>query len=186
MIRRAIVLASSKGRRLNGQDVPAPLTKVGGVPLIKRTLQALEQQGIQDMVIVVGYRGEEIRRSVSSDPDISSSIIWVDNPDWHTPVVSSLVRARPHVDGPTMVLSTELVFASDMLAPLLDRELFHYDATLLVDRKLSRVYDLGSALKVRTLGSRAVKVAQQLDTFDAVAVGIAVVRPELLDELEEP
>jgi len=185
MINKAILLAASKGRRLNGQDVPSPLTVVGGQPLIKRTLLALEQLGIHDAVVVVGYRGEEIRRWVSSDPDITSRIIWVENKDWHLPDFSSLMKARPYIDGPTLVLSTELVFAPEMLAPLLDQQDFHGNATLLVDRKLSRVYDLASAMKVQVAGDQVLAVGSSLEHFDSVAVGIAVVSPELLDTLED-
>lgn len=185
MIRRAIFLAASKGRRLNGQDVPGPLTEVGGVPLIKRALLSLEQHGIQDVVVVVGYRGEEIRRSVSSDPEINSSIIWVDNPDWHLPDVSSLVKARPYVDEPALVVSTEVVFAPEILTPLMDQRHLRGDAILLVDRKLSRVYDLGNALKVKTHGDRVVSVGMGAEDFNAVAIGIAVVQPSFLDSLRD-
>lgn len=183
MISKAILLAASKGRRLNGQDVPSPLTVVGGEPLIKRTLRALEQLGVHDAVVVVGYRGEEIRRWVSSDPEITNRIIWVENPDWHLPDVSSLIKARPYVDGPTLVLSTELVFAPEMLAPVLDQHEYP-DVTLLMDQKLSRVYDLAGALKIRARGDQVRAVGSGLDSFDSVAVGIAVVQPELLDMLD--
>jgi 2-aminoethylphosphonate-pyruvate transaminase len=185
MIQRAIFLADSKGRRLNGQDVPAPLTEVGGVPLIKRALVSLEQHGIHDAVVVVGYRGEEIRRSVSSDPDITTSIIWVDNPDWHLPDLSSLIRARPYVHESALVVSTELVFAPEILTPVMDQQQLGGDATLLVDRKLSRVYDLGNALKVKTQDGRVETVGMELEDFDAVAVGIAVVQPDFLDYLDD-
>jgi len=185
MIKKAILLAASKGRRLNGQDVPSPLTVVGGEPLIKRTLTGLASLGVHEAVVVVGYRGEEIRRWVSSDPEITSSIIWVENPDWHLPDVSSLIRARPYIDGPTLVLSTELVFAHEMLAPLLDQQEFDGEATLLVDRKLSRVYDLAGAMKVKTAGGHVAAVGTQLDDFDSVAVGVALVLPDLLDTLDE-
>jgi 2-aminoethylphosphonate-pyruvate transaminase len=185
MIRRAILQAASKGRRLNGQDVPSPLTVVGGEPLIKRALVALEQLGIHDAVVVLGYRGEEIRRWVSSDPEITTQIIWVENPDWHLPDLSSLIKARPYVDGPTVVLSTELVFAPEMLAPLLDQTEFAAEATLLVDHKLSRVYDLAGAMKVKTGGGHVLSAGPGLEDFDSVAVPIAVVLPELLDSLDD-
>jgi 2-aminoethylphosphonate-pyruvate transaminase len=153
------------------------------MPLIKRTLLGLEQLGVHDAVVVLGYRGEEIRRWVTSDPDITNRIIWVENPDWHLPDVSSLMKARPYIDEPTLVLSTELVFASEILAPLLDQE-FDADATLLVDRKLSRVYDLARTLKVKIgPAGKVMSVGAGLEDFNTVAVGIAIVRPELLDTL---
>jgi 2-aminoethylphosphonate-pyruvate transaminase len=185
MIRRAILLAAGRGRQTNGHDVPAPLTVVGGVTLIKRTLAALEQHGVHDTVIVLGHRGEEIRRHVSSDPDITSRIIWVDNPDWDLPDLSSLLRARAYVDEAALLLGSDLIFAPEMLAVAVDRDELPASLTLLVDRKLHRIYDLSTAVKVQTRGARVVEVGPELAQFDAVDIGIRVLQPEVLDRLEE-
>jgi 2-aminoethylphosphonate-pyruvate transaminase len=184
MIRRAILPAASKGRQTNGHEVPAALTEVGGSTLIKRTLLALEQHGIHDVIVVIGYRGEEIRRHVSTDHDITARIVWVENPEWHLPDGNSLRRARPYIDEPTLVLGSELVFAPEMLGLVVDQDTFTGDATLFVDRKLSRVYDLGAAIKVQTASGRILRIGTDLTEFDAVATGLTVVSPELLDGLD--
>lgn len=184
MIRRAILLAASDGRQTNGHDVPTCLTKVGGVPLIKRGLLALEQHGIHDVVVVIGYRGEEIRRSVSSDPDITSRLVWVENSDWRLPDVGSLLKARPYLDEPAVLIDAALLFAPEMLGAVVDQHSFAADVTLLLDRKLSRVYDLPASVKAQTSGDRVVAVGTDLQSFDAVAVGLTVVTPEFLATLE--
>ena len=184
MIRRAILLGASDGRQTNGHDVPTCLTEVGGVPLIKRVLLALEQHGIHDVVAVIGYRGEEIRRSVSSDPDITSRVVWVENPDWRLPEISSLLVARPHVDEPALLVDANLIFAPEMLGAVVDQGTFPGDITLLLDRKVSRIYDLAASVKVDTAGERVLAIGSDLDSFDAVSVGMAVVTPEFLDTLE--
>jgi 2-aminoethylphosphonate-pyruvate transaminase len=185
MIRKAIVLAAGRGRQTNGHDVPAPLTEVGGASLLKRTLVTLEQQGIHDTVVVVGFRGEEIRRHVAGDGEISSRITWVENPDWHLPDVTSLSRVRALLDEPSLLLSTDLLFAPEMLAPLIDRDEYSAQITSLVDRKLYHVYDLSSTIKLQMVGKRVVAIGHELAEFDAVEVGIRVIHPEVLDGLDQ-
>jgi 2-aminoethylphosphonate-pyruvate transaminase len=145
---------------------------------------ALEAHGVHDVIVVIGYRGEEIRRWVSSDPDITSRVIWVENPDWHLPDVSSLIKATPYVDEPVLVVHTDLLFAPDLLGELVDKPEFTADVTLLIDRKLCRVYDLASAVKVKTAGDRVLAVGSELREFDAVAASAAVVLPEVLESLQ--
>jgi 2-aminoethylphosphonate-pyruvate transaminase len=184
MIQKAILLAAGKGLGSNGHDVPLPLLELGGTSLIKRSLLALELHGIHEIIVVVGYRGEEIRRSISSDAEVSAKITWVENPDWQTSSVSSLTRARPYVDGPVLVLSADVLFAPQILASLVDQELPDGEATLLVDRGLHRIYDPASLLKVKTSGDRVAAFGKDLVEYDAVSVGIAGLHAETLEELE--
>ncbi len=185
MIRKAILLTPPKAENVGGQDLPAPMIKLAGVPLIKRSLLSLENQGIHDVVVVVGYRGEEVRRWVSSDREITAKITWVETSDANLCDGLSLLRSREYVDEPVLVLGSQLLFAPDILASLTDAPLGSESATLLVDRKLSRIYDLGSALKVRTRGDMVQAMGMGLSDYDAVALGIAAVSPRLLHSLDE-
>ena len=185
MIRKAILLTPPRAESVGGQDIPAPMVQLGGASLIKRSLKALETQGIEEVVVVVGYRGEEVRRSIASDAEITARITWVETSDRNPGDGLSLARARRHVDEPVLVLSSQLLFAPEVIAPLTDATLEGEDAVVLVDRKLGRIYDLGSALKVRSRNGVIQAMGTDLSTFDAVAVGIAAVRPEMLDTLEE-
>jgi 2-aminoethylphosphonate-pyruvate transaminase len=81
-------------------------------------------------------------------------------------------------------LHTELLFAPDLLALFVDQDKLPSSATLLLDRQLSRIYDLCSATKVQTVGDRVVAIGRDLADFDAVAVGITAILPEALEQLE--
>lgn len=60
----AIVLAAGKGTRMKS-DLPKVLVKALGRPLIDYVLDALEAAGIQRVVVVVGYRAEDVVRALS-------------------------------------------------------------------------------------------------------------------------
>jgi len=58
----AIVFAAGRGTRLQPltDETPKPLLEVAGKPLLEWCLEAVVDAGIDDLVIVVGYRGEQI------------------------------------------------------------------------------------------------------------------------------
>lgn len=61
----AIVLAAGKGTRL-GSDKPKVLHEIGGQPMIKYSLEKLEQLGIKDIVVVVGYGADQVKSTLGA------------------------------------------------------------------------------------------------------------------------
>lgn len=63
-VRHAVVLAAGQGSRLRPltDDVPKPLLPIDGVPVIERVLTQLADQRVEHARVVVGYRGEVVRR----------------------------------------------------------------------------------------------------------------------------
>ena len=65
-LERAVILAAGTGSRLVASEVfPKPLKRVAGVPLLVRVLRTLQGEGIREAVIIVGYRGDHIRKALS-------------------------------------------------------------------------------------------------------------------------
>ena len=60
---RAVILAAGKGKRISKymDDKPKPLIPIFGKPLIEYPLEALSKNGVEECVIVVGYKAEAIR-----------------------------------------------------------------------------------------------------------------------------
>lgn len=59
---QAIILAAGEGKRLRPltKHIPKPMVAVGGQPILEYTLSILPKQ-IDEVVLVVGYRGEQIQ-----------------------------------------------------------------------------------------------------------------------------
>ena len=57
-----VVLAGGAGKRLRGvvSDVPKPMAPVGGKPFLDLVLSSLENKGIREVVLSVGYKAEKI------------------------------------------------------------------------------------------------------------------------------
>jgi bifunctional UDP-N-acetylglucosamine pyrophosphorylase/glucosamine-1-phosphate N-acetyltransferase len=59
----AVILAAGKGTRM-GLDLPKVLHEVAGKPMVVRLLDALEAAGVRRTVVVVGTRGEAVKRAL--------------------------------------------------------------------------------------------------------------------------
>jgi len=74
---QAIILAAGKGTRLRPltHKIPKTLVSVAGKPILEHTLQALPPQ-IKEVVLVVGYKGDHIKRHLG-DTHAGRKIIYV-------------------------------------------------------------------------------------------------------------
>lgn len=62
MIRKAMILAAGRGSRLGGltDELPKPMLRVAGVPLLEHTIRALVRCGIEDAVINLHHHPEPL------------------------------------------------------------------------------------------------------------------------------
>lgn len=65
---RAIVLCGGMGARMGAitQDVPKPLIRIHGQPLMWYVLRTLHRNGIREIIFPLGYKGDLIREYVST------------------------------------------------------------------------------------------------------------------------
>lgn len=63
------ILAGGLGTRLGGrvQDTPKPLLEVAGEPFLVHQLRLLARHGLHEIVLCVGYRGEQIEAEIGSE-----------------------------------------------------------------------------------------------------------------------
>ena len=59
---QAVIIAGGRGERLRPftDSAPKPLFPVGGIPFIDRLLKQISSFGIEDVVILLGYRADQV------------------------------------------------------------------------------------------------------------------------------
>lgn len=67
--RQAIVLAAGKGTRMNS-DLPKVLFEICGRPMVSFVIDTLKSAGIERIIVVVGYRADLVRETLSSYEDL--------------------------------------------------------------------------------------------------------------------
>lgn len=149
---QAVILAGGVGSRLDSltQGKPKCLAEIGGRPLILHQLEALADYGAGPVLIVVGHRQELIREVVEARAE------YIVNERYReTNSLYSLWLAREWVQGPFLLLNSDLFFDPEILARVLEepRSLLAYDSTSSRGREQTkvvirerRVVDLGKDL----------------------------------------
>jgi len=103
---RAVVIAAGDGGRLFPltSDVPKPLLKVQGRPIIAHVLASLAEAGVDEVVVVAGYRGDQMRLALGSWRPRGMSLRFVQNDDYMLGNARSLWAAR-HAAGEAFLLA---------------------------------------------------------------------------------
>lgn len=65
----AIILAAGKGTRMKS-ELPKVLCEANGKPLVRYVIDALREAGVQDFIIVIGYRAELVREALRDVPNV--------------------------------------------------------------------------------------------------------------------
>ncbi len=66
---QAIIMAAGKGTRMGG-DLPKVLFPVADRPMLHWVVQACQEAGVSRCVVVVGYKGDEVRESLDGFDDV--------------------------------------------------------------------------------------------------------------------
>jgi CTP:molybdopterin cytidylyltransferase MocA len=109
------VLAAGRGTRLGG-DASKPLLQWRGRPLVAWALDAAVASGLSPVLLVVGYRGDEVRAAVAD-----REVEIVENSEWEEGIASSL-RAVLTALTPTTAVDAVCVGLADQ--PLVSLEAY--------------------------------------------------------------
>jgi NDP-sugar pyrophosphorylase family protein len=81
ILKTAVIIAGGKGERLGeiGRDMPKPLVPVAGKPILERIILWLKKNGVEKIVIGVGYKKEMIKEYFGDGSKWGVRIIFVDH-----------------------------------------------------------------------------------------------------------
>ncbi len=170
------------GSRLRGsvETIAKPLIPIAGRPLISYAIAAFDEAGVETIHAVVGPNGEELAAAVA--PLLPSHMRFhaIPNPNWQKQNGVSLLAAAGSVRAPFCLAMGDHLFERSIL----DQLLAQADSTrlnLAIDRKITSIFDLEDAMKIRTEGNRIVAIGKKLDDFNAIDTGIFIC-PEIIFE----
>ena len=80
---QVVVLGGGLGSRMEAvaAGLPKSLIQVRGEPFVHHQLRLLASQGIREIVYVIGFRGDQIRRAVGDGSQFGLSVSYVDEGD---------------------------------------------------------------------------------------------------------
>ncbi|MCR5135434.1 MAG: aminotransferase class I/II-fold pyridoxal phosphate-dependent enzyme [Clostridiales bacterium] len=118
---QAIILAAGMGKRLKEltQNNTKCMVKVNGVTLIDRMLHQIEKQNLSRIIVVVGYKGEELIDYINT-LGIRTPIEFINNPIYDkTNNIYSLALAKDRLlEDDTLLFESDLIFEDAALEAL--------------------------------------------------------------------
>ena len=167
---KAIILAAGAGTRLNATDVkPKCLMQIGGMSLLRRQIEALQQANLTDIVLVVGFEGDSIRRETVGE------ILFVENTKFaETSSLYSLWLAREHLTEGFVVLNSDVLFHPKLLADLLNSP---HENALLISYCRDSNERLGSEeMKITVSDEVVVDISKEMDPLAADGENVGIVK----------
>ena len=115
---QAVILAGGVGSRLEkvAGGRPKCLVEIGGKTLIEHQLEALADEGIGKVLIVTGYKSDEVKKMVGNRAEYIENLCFEE-----TNSLYSLWLAKDWVKDPFVLINSDLLFHPDILGRLLSQ-----------------------------------------------------------------
>ena len=121
------MLAAGMGKRLAKytQNNTKCMVEVAGEKLIDRTIDALKIAGINRFVIVIGYKGENLKNYILEHHKGEMEFVFIDNKDYaKTNNIYSFYLARKElIKDDTILLESDVIFEKDLIKKMVEYKL---------------------------------------------------------------
>jgi len=165
---RAIVLAAGLGTRLKPltENCPKCLVTLKGKTLIDYQLDALEWAGIDDVVVVIGAKADQIRAHCGN------RVRYIENNEFSTTnSIYSLYLAAHELSDEVFLFNCDILFDPNVLTKMLD---VPKGNVLAVDTKVERVRD---EMNVRfDLEGKIIEISKKLEPTRAQAQSVQLIK----------
>ncbi len=165
---RAIILAAGQGKRLLPltENRPKCLIELSGRTLLAWQLLRLQAAGVDEAVIVTGFRADAVEAEVRS-LNMTMPVRLVFNPFYTvSDNTASCWIVRSEFDRDVLVLNGDTLFGEGVTERLLS--VAEADITVTIDRKAS--YDADD-MKVLTDGGALRAIGKTIEAYDAESIG---------------
>ena len=120
-IEQAVILAAGEGQRLRPLTVlkPKVMIPIADKPILQYVVEALAVNGVRHIIMVVGYRKEQVQDYFGSGEKLGLEIDYiVQKQQWGT--AHALMHAKDAVADRFLVLPGDNIIESDTIAPLVE------------------------------------------------------------------
>src|SRR6185503_7883370 len=159
-------------------DIPKCMVQIGRKPILGWVWDAFRAAGVDELVVIRGYRGDALEAFVRS---LVGNVQFVDNTEWQTNnVLASFACARPYLDRPCLISYSDIIFTPAVaraavaspaeLALVIDREfreIYHGRSEHPLDE--GEVADLMPDGSVARVGKRALPPSEAIGEFIGLA-----------------
>jgi len=185
-IKDCLIVAAGKGTRIKGLGDLKPMVNLGGRPLIEHAMLAAAANGVENFVIVIGYKAELLQTFLA---DIGKKYSWtittVFNPDYELENGISVLAGEPFLKNEFFLAMCDHLVEPSLYAALLSNDLPSGAVGLGVDINMNNPnVDLEDVTKVHLNGSLITEIDKTLTTYNAFDTGIFRANPRLFSAIK--
>lgn len=148
---KTVIMAGGQGTRISSvaNDIPKPMIKVGGIPVLERELECLREQDFTDIVITVSHLGRVIMNYFEDGGGLSPTTgkpfgVHIEYFEEETPLgnAGALFKLKERLTEDFLLLNGDVIFDVDFNRMAVFHKSKHALATLLTHPN-SHPYDSG-------------------------------------------
>lgn len=111
---KTVIMAGGKGTRISSvaSDIPKPMIRVDGVPVLEREITCLKKQGFTDIIITISHLGFVIKDYFGDGKKYGVNIEYF-NEEEPLGNAGALFKLRDKFDEPFLLLNADSVFDID-------------------------------------------------------------------------
>ncbi len=170
---KAVILAAGLGSRISEltNSIPKAMIKISDKYIFQIIIDSLIIIGIDELIIIVGYKSELLIQSVNKLYNNKNlKISFINNQEYaSTNTMYSLWLARKELESPFVFFHGDLIFSYKMLVSFIDS---NYPNAVLVDKRFPLDWD--DAMKIIEHDNELQYMSKQitLNEMDGIAIGI--------------
>ncbi|NHI91446.1 MAG: hypothetical protein EAX96_03015 [Candidatus Lokiarchaeota archaeon] len=187
---KTLILAGGAGTRLAPltSNIPKPMLPIGGKPTIEHVIENLKGAGLQDFIIVVGYKKDQIMDFLGNGYDFGCNIEYIEQKRIENIEAAILCAKKTLEEESEFLISHADIFTEPELIKRAIKQYNELEAdgivsvTLVDDPSFYGIVDLYPDAKIKRIIE---KPAKGKEPSNFAAAGIYIFRPELLKQLSE-
>jgi len=173
-VKDCLIVAAGKGTRLKGCGDLKPLVDLCGMPLIERVMLTASHAGVQNFVVVTGYRGDVLYNFLQHlRKKRNWNITIVNNPDFEKANGLSVLLGGKFLCDEFFLTMCDHVVEVALYKKLLRTKLRKSAIALGVDTRLSNPdVDIDDVTKVQINGDKINRIGKNLRAYNAFDTGV--------------
>jgi len=182
---KALVLAAGEGKRMLPltENKPKPMLAIAGKPMIQRSLEALRDNGITDVTIIIGWESKKIRTFLGSGSDLGMNIQYLMQ-EKRMGTAHAIGTGEPNMGGEEFIsINGDVLLTPNMVKAVLDR----YNETGKTIMSLAEVPDPCGFGVIETRDGMVDKIWEKPECppTNTVNAGIYCFKPGIFDRIRQ-
>lgn len=170
---KTVIIAAGTGSRIKDKtnDKPKTLLPFGKKSILSTILYNFSSSGINDFVIVVGYKSELIKEYLDENNNFGVNISFIMNKEWHRGNGISVLLAEEATKGENFILTmSDHIVSESAIKKIIVAE-NNYNL-LLVDPLINEVFDIDDATKVQLVESQIINIGKEIEIYNGIDCGV--------------